>query len=55
MLSGLGVFLVSEPHKSGSSSLKTIIIAEGVNIRQLQYTKQPIPKIFGTRALLIVA
>jgi len=39
--------------KGGSSSLKTVIIAEGANIRQLQYTKQPVPKISGTGALLV--
>jgi len=39
--------------KAGSSSLKTIILAGGANIRQLQYTTQPGPKISGTGALIV--
>jgi len=39
--------------KAGSASLKTIIIAGGANIRQLQYTTQPGPKISGTGALIV--
>jgi hypothetical protein len=49
MLSGLGVFLLSEPPKRGSAFLKTVIIAEGASCG----TQNTPPKISGTGALLV--
>src|SRR5947208_9155720 len=39
--------------EGGSTFLKTIIIAEGANIRPLQYTTQPVRKISGTGASIV--